>query len=116
MPALLEKLAEWRKDRKVGHWFSEVDPGPEYLKPYILGSKVFQQDLEKILTLMPVDTEENVNAYNHMQGIANHIISNNPHPEKIRDMITYLNEKDRRRGTDWKSLFPWLIEMESYVV
>jgi organic radical activating enzyme len=84
MPALLEKLAEWRKDRKIGHWFSEVDPGPDYLKPYILGGKIFQQDFVKILSLMPADNEENINALDYMQGIASHIASHSPHPEKIQ--------------------------------
>lgn len=116
MPALLEKLAHWRKTRRVGHWFSEVDPGPDYLKPYILGGKIFQKDFEKILSLMPIDNDENINAYNYMQGIAQHVASHDPHPEKIQDMIIYLDEKDRRRGTDWKSLFPWLMEVESHVV
>jgi hypothetical protein len=116
MPDLLEKLAEWRKIHKMGHWFSEVDPGPEYLKPTILGGEIFQEDFVKILSLMPVDTEENINAHNYMQGIAKHINSQNPQTEKIQDMIIYLNEKDRRRGTDWRSLFPWLMEVESHVV
>jgi len=116
MPALLEKLAEWRKGRKIGHWFSEVDPGPEYLKPTILGGEIFQKDFVEILSLMPVDTEENINSYNYMQGIAKHIDLQSPQTKKIQDMITYLNEKDRRRGTDWRSLFPWLIEVESHVV
>lgn len=116
MPALLEKLAEWRKTRQIGHWFSEVDPGPEYLKPTILGGKIFQEDFVKILSLMPADTEENINAYNYMQGIANHVASHRSHPEKIQDMMIYLKEKDRRRGTDWKSLFPWLIGVDPHVV
>ena len=116
MPALLTKLAEWRKHCKIGHWFSEVDPGPEYLKPHILGGEIFQEDFLEILSLMPVDTEENINAYNYMHGIAKHINLQNLQTEKIRDMITYLNEKDRRRGTNWRPLFPWLIEMESHVV
>lgn len=116
MPALLEKLIEWRKIHKVGHWFSEVDPGPDYLKPYILGGNIFQADFEKILFLMPTDTDENINAYNYMQGIASHVASHSPHPEKIRDMLIYLNEKDRRRGTDWRKLFPWLTTVKSYVV
>lgn len=116
MPPLLEKLATWRTQRRIGHWFSEVAPGPEYLKPFILGGKIFQTDFEKILALMPVDTEENIQAHNYMKGIASHIASNHEHPEKIRDMITYLDEKDRRRGTDWRALFPWLSEMEHRVV
>lgn len=116
MPSLLIKLSEWRKSRKIGHWFSEVDPGPTYLKPYILGGKTFQADFEEILSLMPADTEENINGYNYMKGIATHIASHNPHLEEIQNMFVFLNEKDRRRNTDWRVVFPWLKEFESYVV
>ena len=116
MPALLEKLESWRKIHKIGQWFSEVDPDPEYLKPYILGGKIFQLDFEKILSLMPMDSEENINAHHYMKGIASHIASHDPHPETIRDMFIYLDEKDRRRGTDWRKLFPWLVQAQSHVV
>lgn len=116
MPDLLEKLAEWRKIHKIGHWFSEVDPGPDYLKPYILGGKIFQSDFEKILSLMPMDTDENINGHNYMQGIASHIVSHDPCPEQIRDLIVFLDEKDRRRNTRWRNLFPWLHEIEKNVV
>lgn len=116
MPALLLKLVEWRKIHKIGHWFSEVSPGPEYMKPGILGGQIFKEDLEKILSLMPTDTGENLQAYNYMQGIASHITSQNPCPEKIQDLLVYLDEKDRRRGTSWRSLFPWLIGFDQRVV
>lgn len=116
MPALLEKLAIWRKIHKIGHWFSEVSPGPEYMKPGILGGKIFEKDFEKILALMPQDTDDNRGAYNYMQGIARHITSQESCSDKIQDLMVYLAEKDRRRGTDWKTLFPWLIEMQSHVV
>lgn len=116
MPSLLEKLADWRKIHNVGHWFSEVDPGPKYMKPGILGGQCFQTDFEKILSLMPINTDENRNAYNYMQGIASYVAAQDPCPDKIQDLLVYLDEKDRRRGTDWKSLFPWLTEMQSHVV
>ena len=116
MPALLEKLVGWRKIHKIGHWFSEVNPGPDYLKPYILGGKVFQSDFEKILSLMPMDTDENINGRNYMQGIASHIASYDPCPDRIGDLIVFLDEKDRRRNTHWRKIFPWLHEIEKNVV
>lgn len=115
MPELLLKLAEWRKLHQVGHWFSEVSPGPEYLKPHILGRAIFEDDFAAILDLMPTDYEENCTAHSYMQGIFNRI----PLQQDIKlteQMFVYLNEKDRRRGTNWQETFPWLQEFYNHVV
>ena len=71
---------------------------------------------ERLAGLMPTDTDENRSAYNYMQGIAWHIAAQDPCADKIQDLLVYLDEKDRRRGTDWRTLFPWLTEMQSHVV
>lgn len=116
MPELLQHLATWRRQRHVGHWFSEVNPGPNYLKPHILGAEIFEQDFAQILDLMPTDTKENDLAHQYMLGIFNRIRQHTPDPDQIRDMFVFLEEKDRRRGTDWRSVFPWLKGFENYVV
>jgi hypothetical protein len=108
MPELLKKLKIWRKKKNVGHFFSGVDPGPEYLKAEIIGENFFKKDAEKILKLMPDDTEQNIAAKEYMSGILNHVNSSKMNKEQITNLIIYLNEKDRRRGTDWKIIFPWL--------
>lgn len=115
MPALLSRLAEWRESHQVGHWFSAVSPGPDYLKPHILGHRIFDDDIEAILNLMPADNEENRMAYSYMQGIFNRIPQQSD-PDLIKQMFVYLNEKDRRRGTNWRAIFPWLEEFDSRVV
>lgn len=115
MPALLSRLAQWRQMHQVGHWFSEVSPGPDYLKPHILGRGVFDNDIQDILALMPTDNDENRMAHSYMQGIFNRI----PHhinADLVGQMFVYLNEKDRRRGTNWRTVFPWLQEFDSNVV
>ena len=35
---------------------------------------------------------------------------------EVIKLITYLNEMDRRRGTQWEKVFPWLIKYKQYVV
>lgn len=114
MPELLLKLSSWRKNRHVGHWFSGVTPGPSYMKGEIF-SKEFKQDAEKILSLMPRDSEENILAYEYMEGILNQILQSEQNNEEIANLIIFLNEKDRRRGTNWRTVFPWL-ERYEYVV
>lgn len=116
MPDLLENLIEWRKERPIGHWFSGVSPGPAYLKPNILGDE-FREDFDKILDLMPTETDEDRTAIDYMRGIKKQSTSTGPLPNDIRDLFIFLEEKDRRRGTSWKNVFPWLIEFEEkYVV
>ena len=108
MPALLDKLQKWRSTRNIGHFFSGVTPGPEYLKAEILGENFFKDDTKKILDLLPNDTKQNKAAKEYMRGILNQINSAKTNKKEIENLIIYLNEKDRRRGTNWKNIFPWL--------
>jgi hypothetical protein len=43
-----------------------------------------------------------------MQGIMSQITAGTRNPEMIEELKSYLTEMDRRRGTDWRVLFPWL--------
>ena len=115
MPELLIKLANWRKHRKIGHWFSGVTPGPSYLKANIFGNE-FTEDIEKILNLMPTDTAENIKAQEYMKRIFLDITSLEQNIDEIIKLIVYLDEKDRRRGTQWSTLFPWIEKYRHYVV
>jgi len=114
MPALLEKLKSWRQKRPVGHFFSGVDPGPDYLKAEIIGEKFFENDAKKILDLMPSDTKQNIAAKEYMEGILNHINTSKKNKEQIANLIIYLDEKDRRRGTNWEHIFPWLTRFRNF--
>jgi hypothetical protein len=112
MPDLLIKLREWRKDRKIGHWISGVSPGPSYLKGEIFENKEFEYDFIRILNLMPKDTDEEKTAVEYMEGIFKQILNADQNDKEIKKLITFLNEKDRRRNTNWRELFPWLIKYE----
>jgi hypothetical protein len=116
MPELLIQLKQWKQQRHVGHWFSAVSPGPSYMKPDIFGHAEFAQDAETIIKLMPSESAEDLNALEYMKGIFSQILSAEINQQEIAKLITYLDEKDRRRGTDWETLFPWLKEYKKYVV
>jgi hypothetical protein len=116
MPELLIKLSEWRKQRKIGHWFSGITPGPSYMMASIFGKQEFVESAEHILKLMPTETDEERTAYNYMSGIFSEILTDNINVPEIIKLIMYLDEKDRRRGTNWENLFPWLTEYKKYVV
>ena len=112
IPELLERLAVWRQNRKINHYFSGVAPGPSFLKPEIFGPGVFDGDFKKIIAVMPDVTDQDRTAIKYMRGIAESIESADIDVQEIQNMLIYLNEKDRRRNTDWQQVFPWLIEYE----
>ncbi len=112
MPQLLERLAQWRTQHKIGHWFSGVTPDPSYLKAEILGPE-FAEDSKIILSKMPQVDNNDKEAYNYMQGLLNYITDAEVNNNEVQKLIIYLTEKDRRRGTNWQETFPWL---KKYVV
>jgi pyruvate-formate lyase-activating enzyme len=116
MPELLIQINEWKQQRQLGHWFGTVTPGPSYMKPDIFGNNEFACDAEKILKLMPTDTNEDLTALEYMKGIFSQILSAELNQQEISKLITYLDEKDQRRKTQWETLFPWLIGYRKYVV
>jgi hypothetical protein len=84
------------------------------MKGEIFG-KEFAQDAKKIFSLLPRDSEENILAYEYMEGILNQILQSEQNNEEIANLIIFLNEKDRRRGTNWRTVFPWLGRYEHVV-
>jgi len=113
MPELVERLAQWRRIRPVGHYFSVTEPGPSYMRPNIFGAGVFDKDFALVLQSMSKDSEDDVRAYKYMSGIANEIEMSEINQIEIDNLMVFLNEKDRRRQTNWRTTFPWLTK---YVV
>jgi hypothetical protein len=116
MPELLVKLSEWRKKHTVGHYFSVANPGPSYLIPSILGPEIFLHDFETIINCMSTETEQDKIAIQYMTGIANEVAKSTVNNVELKKLKTFLNEKDRRRGTNWKQTFPWLEKELEHVV
>jgi hypothetical protein len=105
------KLNKWNKDRKIEHYFSQLY-FPSYLAPDILGVQEFQQDFDKILSMMETDSWRGDQAKKYMQGIASTNTDAKFNQVETLKLITFLNETDRRRNTNWRELFPWLIKYE----
>jgi hypothetical protein len=65
---------------------------------------------------MPSLTEEDIITRDYMAGIANFVINSQRDPVEITKLFTFLDEKDRRRNTNWIEHFPWLERYKQYVV
>jgi hypothetical protein len=117
MPEYFEKINYWNQLKKdLGfkwdhiNWSCTSVPSPGYMKPDIFGPDVFRDDIERTLSIMPEDNEQQCNIKEHFRGIAAKIASRPKNPEAIENLKIYLTEMDRRRGTDWTALFPWLVD------
>jgi hypothetical protein len=113
-PELVEKINEWNDQRDpwnpISYSFMSVMTPPEMV-PDIFGPGVFEQDFERLLAAMQERNPSEVSAKEHMRGIIKQIITTPQNNERIADLKVYLTELDRRRGTDWPQLFPWLASL-----
>jgi hypothetical protein len=106
LPELIEKINTWNQIRKVSHYFNSVD-GPSYMMIDILGD-VFKQDFQRALCLMPDHDQHQRQVRSYLEGIGLQSVSKPPNPTEATKLRVFLGEMDRRRGTDWKRVFPEL--------
>jgi hypothetical protein len=121
MPELIRRLNAWQASipgtwneqwqtmerRQISYSFMTV-MAPGWMDPAIFGAGVFDSDFDAILAEMLENTDSEKSAKHHMSGLAKQIAAAPRNPALINGLKDYLTEIDRRRGTDWHSLFPWL--------
>ncbi|MEK6580612.1 MAG: twitch domain-containing radical SAM protein, partial [Bdellovibrionota bacterium] len=115
LPELIRKIKEWRKTRPVAMSFMTV-AYPSEMDIDIFGPGVFDEDFKKILDEMPTENQYDHNYKNYMHGISLQVASAKRKPLELYKLRIFLDEIDRRRGTNWRTLFPWLeTELSSIV-
>ena len=107
LPSLLEKIKEWNAIRPVYHYQNSVN-SPSYMFIDIFGD-IFNADFNRALELKPNITPEEQASRKYLEGIAQQAGSKGPNIKEIQKLFNFLNENDRRRSTDWKMIFPWLV-------
>lgn len=111
LPELVHRINDWNARRDpwnpISFSFMSVMTPPEMV-PDIFGAGVFTQDFERVLAAMPADKASDISAREHMTGIMRQIEAGPRKANTIEDLKVYLTELDRRRGTCWQDLFPWL--------
>ena len=111
LPNLIEKINEWNKVRPVYHYFNSVN-GPSYMMIDILGD-VFTEDFNRALDLMPDGNADQLQIKDYMRGIAQQSAYGGKNDVECIKLLTFLDEIDRRRNANWRTLFPWLADMLS---
>lgn len=106
LPDLIQRINYWSTQRKIYHYQNSVN-SPDYLFIDIFGD-AFNKDFAKALALKPENTPEEKSSKQYLQGIAMQSASKGPNPVKIQKLYEFLTENDRRRSTNWRTVFPWL--------
>jgi hypothetical protein len=109
---LVDRINRWNLIRPADlpiDWSFDVVLGKENMLPGIVGPGVIDGDLEKIINYLPERTNTQRGKKTQMLGVAQHVRNSQKNPDKIYILKEYLNELDRRRSTDWKIVFPWLV-------
>ena len=108
LPDLLIKINEWSKIRKVYHYQNSVNSPLNQLID-IFGD-IFVEDFKRAIDLKPEQTPEEISSKNYLIGIAKQSASKGPNIKRMTDLYHYLNKLDQRRNTNWKIVFPWLVD------
>jgi hypothetical protein len=108
MPELIKKIDHYSQHRHIGHYF-QFAVGETDLHPGHFSYKLWEDDFKQILAAMPNRTIHQQEAIPRMIGMQRQLEQATAHNyEKIRRLHIYLDELDRRRGTNWRDLFPYL--------
>ena len=109
MPELIEKINKYSQHRHIGHYFMFVD-GYKFQHPDIFDYSLWAEDFDNILSVMHNETIEDKETLERMIGLQKRLQNTcKQDSQKITQLHNYLDELDRRRGTDWRFLFPYLI-------
>jgi hypothetical protein len=112
MPKLMQKLNEWRKKRTIYQNFMTVQ-GTSPLNPEFMGPGVYEADFDSIINSMKETAKLDPwyeSFVDYMVGIKKQVTTANTNLMRQHELYHLLNELDRRRGTEWQKIYPWLID------
>lgn len=108
MQQFIEKIREWNSVRKIYLSYMTVYL-PTHMNPDIFGN-YFAEDLQNIISMLPNDSNLDSNVIEYFDGMSKQINNSHINSVEIEKLRIFLTEIDRRRGTDYRQLFPWLVD------
>jgi pyruvate-formate lyase-activating enzyme len=109
MNQLVQKIDQYSVNKHIGHYFQYYTGAQMFQHPKIYGWDFWEKDAENIIAAMPRRTPAHQEAIDRMTGMLTFLQGASCYnwPE-IAKLKVYLDEIDRRRGTNWRSLFSYL--------
>ena len=118
MSILVAKFKEWNQLQTIFWYMHLVLPIDDSIfSPTIFNFNKFESHLNQVAELLPNITWDDKTSRDTFLGIVNKLEKNcSEDLNKQHQLLMYLDENDRRRGTDWKKTFPWLLKELDHVV
>ena len=121
MPEMVRCINKWSREIKPIYWSmtkaANYDSGSQsFLYPGIFGSRINDWGLSEAVEMFDVNTRGypdsvKVNHKNFMRGNITEFQNRDPDLVRMRQFKIYLNELDRRRGTDWTKIYPQMYKI-----
>jgi hypothetical protein len=117
MPELLARFTGWQQMRSEKHPSRLVDDltivfnklcGPPFMDAAIFPEGFFDEDFDRIVGLLPARNDWEAGNIEYMKGIWKSVNSSIFDARLVSRLKNYLDEMDRRHGTDWRRTFAWL--------
>jgi len=108
-PDLIRMLNKYNINRPIGHYGMLVD-GNNFMRPEVFSYSTWEETWDKVFTELKTETfeqQETVKIFKGLQLVTKQTIIHDY--TKIEKMYSYFDEIDRRRGTNWRILWPELI-------
>lgn len=107
-PDLIKYINHHRAQRPIYQYFNSVN-SPSYMYIDILGG-IFLDDFQRAIDLLPIDEPEQRSVREYLKGIAKQSAHRGVNRAEVIKLHTFLEEMDRRRNTNWRTTFPWLVQ------
>ena len=106
LPTLVNKVTEWNRLRFVKHSISFADGRPN-MHVGIFPKGHFRKQFKR--TISKTNTEKKKE---WLAGFEKRVNMQPYNPDLVQELKHTLDEFDKRRGTDWRTLWPWLDQYE----
>ena len=106
---LMEKINEWNKQRSV-YWYGNSVNNPDWMFIDMFGD-VFKDDFDRAINLMPTEFTEHQSVRDYLIGIRDQSSNTGINLTRIEKLYTMLETFDKRRKTNWRGVYPWLVEL-----
>ena len=122
MADLVRRVREWDAERARMHSRTpqarglslvfNLLTGPPFMHAGIFPAGFFDAQFAELVELLPRSNPWEQANVDYMYGIWKAVNATPHSPDLIRSLKLYLDEIDRRRGLDWRAVFPWLVSVD----
>jgi len=109
LPDLIRKINKWSNTYRPVYWsgMKAGDGGRPYLNPTIFGKDILPLGLSEAMNLFDTQGDRiKESQLSNLQGIVKECANTPPSKTLMNLLKVYVKELDRRRGTNYQTLFP----------